>query len=105
VVLVVEISDLVFAVDSIPAIFTVSSDPFILYSSNIYAILGLRALYFLLDIARKWFKYLPYGVAGTLIFIGFKMVAAPIYHIEALTSLFVVLGLLFGSIIFSVIKK
>jgi tellurite resistance protein TerC len=105
VVLVIEVSDLVFAVDSIPAIFTVSTDPFILYSSNIYAILGLRALYFLLDVARKYFKYLPYGVAGTLIFIGLKMVTSPLYHIEALTSLFIVLSLLLGSIVFSILRK
>jgi len=98
VVLVVELTDLLFAVDSIPAIFTVSKDPFILYSSNIFAILGLRALYFLLDVAKKWFEYLPYGVAGILIFIGVKMVIAPVLHIEALISLYVVLGLLVASI-------
>jgi tellurite resistance protein TerC len=101
VVLVVELTDLLFAVDSIPAIFTVSKDPFILYSSNIFAILGLRALYFLLDVAKKWFEYLPYGVAGILIFIGVKMVVAPIYHIESLVSLYVVLGLLILSILAS----
>lgn len=105
VVLVVELTDLLFAVDSIPAIFTVSKDPFILYSSNIFAILGLRALYFLLDVAKRWFRYLPYGVAGILIFIGLKMVAAPIYHISSLISLFVVTGLLVASILFSVIVK
>ncbi|MBP6235953.1 MAG: TerC/Alx family metal homeostasis membrane protein [Saprospiraceae bacterium] len=101
VVLVVELTDLLFAVDSIPAIFTVSKDPFILYSSNIFAILGLRALYFLLDAAKKWFEYLPYGVAGILIFIGVKMVIAPILHIESLISLYVVLGLLVISILAS----
>jgi tellurite resistance protein TerC len=105
VVLVVELTDLLFAVDSIPAIFTVSKDPFILYSSNIFAILGLRALYFLLDVAKRWFRYLPYGVAGILVFIGLKMVAAPIYHISSLISLFVVTGLLVASILFSVIAK
>lgn len=101
VVLVVELTDLLFAVDSIPAIFTVSKDPFILYSSNIFAILGLRALYFLLDVAKKWFEYLPYGIAGILIFIGLKMVIAPIFHIESLISLYVVIGLLVISIVAS----
>lgn len=103
VVLVVELTDLLFAVDSIPAIFTVSKDPFILYSSNIFAILGLRALYFLLDIAKKWFEYLPYGVAGILAFIGLKMVIAPVFHIEAIYSLYVVLGLLLLSIVASML--
>lgn len=103
VVLVVELTDLLFAVDSIPAIFTVSKDSFILYSSNIFAILGLRALYFLLDVAKKWFEYLPYGVAGILIFIGVKMVIAPLFHIESLVSLFVVLGLLTVSIVVSML--
>ena len=103
IVLVVELTDLLFAVDSIPAIFTVSKDPFILYSSNIFAILGLRALYFLLDVAKKWFEYLSYGVAGILIFIGLKMVIAPIFHIESLISLYVVLGLLVISIVASML--
>lgn len=103
VVLVVELTDLLFAVDSIPAIFTVSKDPFILYSSNIFAILGLRALYFLLDVAKKWFEYLPYGVAGILVFIGVKMVIAPIIHIDSIVSLCVVLGLLFISIAISML--
>lgn len=98
VVLVVELTDLLFAVDSIPAIFTVSKDTFILFSSNIMAVLGLRSLYFLLDVAKKWFEYLSYGVSAILAFIGIKMVIAPFYHIESLTSLYVVFGILLLSI-------
>lgn len=95
---VVEFTDLLFAVDSIPAIFSVSKDPFILYSSNIFAILGLRSMYFLLANMLPLFKYLKHGVAIILAFIGFKMVSAPWFHIGGNTSLYIVLGTLVLSI-------
>ncbi len=90
VVVVVELTDLMFAVDSIPAIFAVSKDPFILYTSNIFAILGLRSLYFLLANFMQYFKYLKYGLAFILSFIGIKMLVNPFYHISSPVSLTVV---------------
>ena len=95
---VVEFTDLLFAVDSIPAIFSVSQDPFILYSSNIFAILGLRSMYFLLANLLPLFKYLKHGVALILAFIGLKMVSAPVFHISGTLSLWIVLGILTVSI-------
>ncbi len=78
---VIEFTDLLFAVDSIPAIFAISDDPFILYTSNIFAILGLRALYFLLANFIHMFRFLKYGLAIILNFIGVKMVISPVLHI------------------------
>lgn len=98
---VVEFTDLLFAVDSIPAIFSVSKDPFILYSSNIFAILGLRSMYFLLANLLPLFKYLNHGLAVILAFIGFKMVIAPWFHIDGNLSLYIVLGILVLSVIIS----
>ena len=102
VVAVIEFTDLLFAVDSIPAIFAISNDPFILYTSNIFAILGLRALFFLLDNFIHLFNKLSYGLAIILSFIGIKMVIAPFYHIESLHSLMVIGGVLVISVLLSV---
>jgi tellurite resistance protein TerC len=101
VVSVIMITDLVFAVDSIPAIFTISTDPFILYSSNIFAILGLRAMYFLLQNFINYFDFLKYGLAIILSFIGVKMVIAPFFHISSIISLGVVAGVLVLSMVLS----
>jgi tellurite resistance protein TerC len=103
VVAVIEFTDLLFAVDSIPAIFAISNDPFILYSSNIFAILGLRALFFLLDNFIHLFSKLPYGLAIVLSFIGVKMIIAPFYHIESVHSLIVIGSVLGLSVLASVI--
>jgi len=103
VVAVIEFTDLLFAVDSIPAIFAISNDPFILYTSNIFAILGLRALFFLLDNFIHLFSKLPYGLAIILAFIGIKMVISPFYHIESVFSLMVIGGVLLLSVIASLI--
>lgn len=101
---VIEFTDLLFAVDSIPAIFAIApNDPFILYTSNIFAILGLRALYFLLANFIHLFSKLKYGLAFVLSFIGLKMIIAPFYHIESFHSLMIVLGALVLSIVASVI--
>ena len=100
---VIEFTDLLFAVDSIPAIFSVSDDPFILYSSNIFAILGLRTMYFLLSNLLPLFKYLNHGLAIILAFIGVKMIISPVYHIESNISLYVVLSILLLSIVISLI--
>ncbi len=87
VLLVIEISDVTFAVDSIPAIFGITRDPFIVFSSNVFAILGLRALYFLLSDLLQYLRYLGYGLAAVLMFIGIKMVVEPWFHISVHVSL------------------
>lgn len=103
VVAVIEFTDLLFAVDSIPAIFAISNDPFILYTSNIFAILGLRALFFLLDNFIHLFSKLQYGLAIILSFIGIKMIISPFYHIESLYSLLVIGGVLLISVLASIL--
>lgn len=102
VVAVIEFTDLLFAVDSIPAIFAISSDPFILYTSNIFAILGLRALFFLLDNFIHLFSKLTYGLAFILSFIGVKMIISPFYHIDSVYSLMVIGGILVISVLASI---
>ncbi|MFD1604088.1 TerC/Alx family metal homeostasis membrane protein [Flavobacterium artemisiae] len=102
VVAVIEFTDLLFAVDSIPAIFAISNDPFILYTSNIFAILGLRALFFLLDNFIHLFSKLQYGLAIILSFIGIKMIISPFYHIDSIYSLLVIGGVLIISVIASI---
>ena len=87
VLVMIEISDVVFAVDSIPAIFAVTTDPFIVFTSNIFAILGLRALYFLLADMSDRFHLLKYGVAVVLIFVGVKLGGSYWYHVPVLLSL------------------
>ena len=90
VLLVVESTDLVFALDSIPAIFAITTDPFIVYTSNVFAILGLRALYFLLADSVRRFAYLQPGLAAVLVFVGLKMVLADLYKIPIAVSLGVI---------------
>jgi tellurite resistance protein TerC len=105
VVAVIEFTDLLFAVDSIPAIFAIApDDPFILYMSNIFAILGLRSLYFLLANFIHMFSKLKYGLAVILSFIGFKMIFSPIYHIDAMVSLIFLGSVLFLSMLWSIIS-
>jgi tellurite resistance protein TerC len=104
ILLVVESTDLVFAVDSIPAIFAVTQDPFIVYTSNVFAILGLRALYFLLANVMDQFQYLKFGLSAVLIFVGTKMVIADVYKIPIGVSLGVVAGILTISILASLWK-
>ena len=103
VLVVVEATDLVFAVDSIPAIFGVTLDPFIVYTSNIFAILGLRALYFLLAGVIDKFRYLKIGLGGVLIFVGMKMLISDLYDLSIGISLTVVSVLIGGSIILSLL--
>jgi tellurite resistance protein TerC len=101
VLLVVESTDLIFAVDSIPAIFAVTDDPFIVYTSNVFAILGLRSLYFLLAGVVDKFHYLKLGLSAVLVFVGFKMVLADIYKIPISLSLAVIASILTVSIVAS----
>ncbi|MBW3623468.1 MAG: TerC family protein [Armatimonadetes bacterium] len=101
VLVMIETTDLVFALDSIPAIFGITRDPFIVYSSNIFAILGLRSLYFLLAGVIGMFRYLQVGLSGVLIFIGVKMLISGFYHIPIVASLGVVFAILATSILTS----
>jgi tellurite resistance protein TerC len=94
VLLVVESTDLVFALDSIPAIFAITTDPFIIYTSNVFAILGLRALYFLLAGSVRRFAYLQLGLAAVLVFVGLKMLLADLYTIPIPVSLGVIATIL-----------
>lgn len=87
VLVLIEVTDLVFAVDSIPAIFAVTKDPFIVYTSNVCAILGLRSLYFLLAGVIDKFHHLHYGLAAVLTFVGIKMLISGVYHVPTLFSL------------------
>jgi tellurite resistance protein TerC len=103
VLLVVETTDVVFAMDSIPAILAITYDPFIVYSSNVFAILGLRALYFALAGLMRLFHYINYGVAAILVFVGIKMVLADIYTIPVGIALGVIAVILAISIVVSVV--
>jgi tellurite resistance protein TerC len=103
VLILIEISDVVFAVDSIPAIFAVTTDPFIVFTSNIFAIMGLRALYFLLADMADRFHLLKFGLAFVLMFVGIKMLVVKWMHVPTSVSLLVIGGLLASSIIASLI--
>ena len=97
VLVLIETTDLIFAVDSIPAVFAITLNPFIVYTSNIFAILGLRALYFLLASVIHKFHYLKMGLSAVLVFVGAKMLLMDIYHISTPLSLIVVAILIGGS--------
>ena len=101
VLLVVEITDITLAVDSIPAIFGITHDAFIVYTSNVFAILGLRAMYFLLAGALGRLRYLTVGLSGVLVFIGAKMIAEPWIHVPVHISLGVVAGILLVALVVS----
>ncbi len=103
VVLVVETTDLIFAVDSIPAIFAITSDPFIVYTSNIFAVLGLRSLYFLVAHLVTAFRYLKYGLVLILWFVGAKLLLTGVVKIPIGASLAVIGAVLAGSIVFSLL--
>ncbi|MFC1475369.1 TerC family protein [Candidatus Zixiibacteriota bacterium] len=103
VVVAIEVSDVVFAVDSIPAIFGVTTDAFIIYTSNVFAILGLRALYFALAGIMNIFEYLKYGLAAVLTFIGIKMVLMDLFPISIVAALCAVGGILIVSIVASLL--
>ena len=99
----IESTDVVFAVDSITAILAISKDPFIVYTSNVFALLGLRALYFALAGIMKLFHYLHYGLSLILAFIGVKLILSDIYHIDMMYALIGVGGILAISIIASLL--
>jgi tellurite resistance protein TerC len=104
VLVAIETTDLVFAVDSIPAIFAVTTDPFLVYTSNIFAILGLRALYFALAGMMGKFHYLKVGLSLVLIFVGAKMLLSFVYHMPIAASLGIIVSLLGGSVLASLLR-
>ena len=101
----VEVTDLIFAVDSIPAIFAITKDPFIVFTSNIFAILGLRSLYFLLAGIITKFAYLKVGLSVVLIFVGAKMLLMDVYKMPIVASLGIIAGILGFSIVVSLLKS
>ncbi|MEX2585739.1 MAG: TerC family protein [Balneolaceae bacterium] len=103
VLIVIETTDVVFALDSIPAIMAITRDPFIIYSANAFAILGLRALYFALAGVMRLFHYLHYGLAVILVYIGCKMILEPFYEISTPITLGIIVATLTGSVIASVL--
>ena len=101
VLVLVEASDLLFAIDSIPAIFAVTREPFLVFTANVFAILGLRSMYFLLADVVHRFIYLKVGLAVVLVFVGLKMLIMDVYQIPVVMSLLVILGVMAGSIVAS----
>jgi tellurite resistance protein TerC len=104
VLVVIEVTDLLFAVDSVPAVLAVSNDVYVVYTSNIMAILGLRALYFVLSGMMNRFHHLGTGLSLILIFIGVKMVIDKLLHIPSLVSLAVIVVLLGGAVVLSLLR-
>ena len=105
VLILIESTDLVFAVDSIPAIFAITDDPFIVFTSNVFAILGLRALYFVLSGYLSGLAYLKPALAAILVFVGTKMVIIDVYKIQPLISLAVIVTILVVAIAGSFVKQ
>ncbi len=103
VLIVVEVTDLIFAVDSIPAILAISDDSFIIFTSNVFAILGLRALYFALAGIAKYFHLLKYGISAILVFVGVKMCIVHFYKIPISVSLITILAILVASVVLSLV--
>jgi len=103
VLLLVEFTDLIFAVDSIPAILAITNDTFIIFTSNVFAILGLRALYFALAGITQYFHYLKYGLSAILVFVGVKMLIVDFYKVPIVYSLSTILGILIVSVVLSLI--
>ncbi|MFD0319621.1 TerC family protein [Lysobacter gummosus] len=104
VIVLIGVTDVIFAVDSIPAIFAITSDPFIVLTSNVFAVLGLRAMFFLLQGMADRFHLLPYGLALVLVFIGTKMLLIDIYKVPILVSLLGVAAIIGSSVALSLIK-
>jgi tellurite resistance protein TerC len=105
VLLAIDIADIIFAIDSIPAVIAITRDSFIVYSSNICAIMGLRSIYFALAGVMKLFRYLNYGLSIILIFIGGKMLAEELIHVPVAVTLLVIVSLLSSSILASILIK
>jgi tellurite resistance protein TerC len=102
VLVMIETTDIIFAVDSIPAILAITPDPYIVFTSNVFAILGLRSLYFALNGIMEMFEYINYALSGILVFVGVKMIVAAWYHIPTIISVSVIIGLLLISVVASI---
>lgn len=102
VLIMIESTDIIFAVDSIPAILAVTPDPYIVFTSNVFAILGLRSLYFALNGLMEMFEYIGFALSGILIFVGIKMIIAPFYHIPTALSVAVIVIFLLISVLVSI---
>jgi tellurite resistance protein TerC len=98
---VIEITDIIFAVDSVPAILAVSNESYLVFASNAFAILGLRAMYFLLANAKERFHYLSHALGGILIFVGVKMAVSHWFHMNTYVSLAIIVAMLIAAIVFS----
>jgi len=105
VLVVIETTDIVFAVDSVPAVLAITQDPFIVYTSNIFAVMGLRSIYFALAGVIQRFYYLTYGLAAILAFLGLKMITSEFYEVPVMVSLGVVVGILIIAAVFSLIQR
>ena len=103
--IVIETTDVMFAIDSIPAVFGITTDPLIVFSSNFMAVLGLRSIYFILEKLHTVFVYVKYGVGLVLVFVGAKMLLEHFYSVGTLTSLCVVIGILWMSVVLSAVKN
>ena len=101
---VIEVTDVIFAVDSVPAILAVSHEPYLVFASNAFAILGLRAMYFLLANAKERFHYLSHALGGILVFVGLKMTVSHWFHVNTYVSLAIIIGMLIAAIVFSIRK-
>ena len=99
---VIELTDVIFAVDSVPAILAVSNESYIVFASNAFAILGLRAMYFLLANAKEQFHYLSHALGGILIFVGIKMTVSHWYHMNTYLSLAIIVSMLVIAVVLSV---
>lgn len=104
-VIVIELSDIIFALDSVPAVLAITTDRFIVYTSNIFAIMGLRSLYFTIKESMKSLKFLNYGLGIILAFVAFKLLAAKFVHIPVFASLLVIVGVLAVTVILSLVFK
>jgi len=105
VLVIIETTDVVFAVDSIPAIFAITTDPLIVFSSNIMAVLGLRSMYFVLEKGQRKFEYMNYGIGIVLAYVGVKMLIMNIYEMKIGISLLIVAGILTTSVLMSYLIK
>ncbi|MEX2255338.1 MAG: TerC family protein [Acidimicrobiia bacterium] len=103
--IVVEVTDIIFAIDSVPAILAVSREPFIVFTSNAFAILGLRAMYFLLGGAREKFHYLSHALGAVLVFVGVKMTVSRWWHLPTVASLAIIVLILVAAVLFSIRKN
>ncbi|MGH7946702.1 MAG: TerC family protein [Opitutaceae bacterium] len=105
VLVAIETADLAFAVDSVPAVLAITREPFIVYTSNVFAVLGLRSMFFALAGILRLFCFLHYGLAAVLVFVGLKMILSNVYHVPTIASLLVIFVILSLSILASLARS